>query len=88
MQPDRLDHLGAEVIGEPGAAGLLVVAIDAANRQVFILAFEQVPHVVQERGDDERLRRVLLLGELGGLECMLGLRHVLAVIGRLAPACE
>ena len=54
VQADRLDDLGAEVAGEPAAAGFLVAAVDAAIGQVLILAVEQVPHVVQERRHDER----------------------------------
>ena len=57
MQADRLGDLGAEVPREPGAAGFLVTAVDAAMGEILVLAVEQVPHVVQERCHDEPVGR-------------------------------
>src|SRR5262245_30185400 len=73
---------------QPGAAGLLVAAVDAAVGEVLILPLEEVADVVQQRRDDQRLGRPLAHGQLGGLERMLGLGDGLAVISRRAAASE
>jgi hypothetical protein len=55
VEADWLGDLGAEMLREPRAAGLFMLAIQSASSEVLILAVEQVSHVMQERRHDERV---------------------------------
>ena len=57
VQADRLGDFGAEVLREPGTAGFLMAAVDAAIGEILVLAVEQMPHVVQERSHDKPVGR-------------------------------
>ncbi len=51
--------------------------------------FEQVPHIVQERRDDEVIGRTLHAGEVRSLQAVLGHRYALAEVGAgAAPLVE
>ena len=79
VQPDGLGDLGAEVTGQPFFANALVAAVDALFGDILGQSMQEMPDVVQQRRGHQRVGRLVLFSQLGGLECVLQFRDSLAI---------
>ena len=76
------DALAERVFGgQPRGTGLFMGVVDASFSAIVPEIVQEVPHVVEQRRHDFRSRPVLLLGQLGGLECMVELGDGFAAVG-------
>src|SRR3984885_9443324 len=78
VQPHRLDDVGAEMPRQPLGSERLVLVVDALFGAVLVQIVQQVAHVMQEGGRDQRGVGPVLFGEERGLQCVIGLRDRLA----------
>src|SRR5262249_34043452 len=62
-----------------------MLGVDVLVGNVVGQVMQQMADVVEQRGDDQRRRRALSLGQPGGLQRMLLLAHALAVVVAAAP---
>ena len=73
MQADRLADFGAEALGQPAGAQLLVHVVEAARGGVLAQLVDHVADIVQQRGQHGGGGSIVLLGMRGGLQRMLEL---------------
>ena len=79
VQPDGLGDLGAEVAGQLIFANALVATINALFGDILGQSMQEMPDVVQQRRGHQRVGRLVLFSQLGGLECVLQFRDSLAI---------
>lgn len=74
-----LGDLGVEVAGQLIFANALVATVDALFGDVLGQSMQEMPDVVQQCRGHQRVGRLVLFRQLGGLECVLQFRDSLAI---------
>ena len=81
MQPDGFGYRRRKAAREPGASDPLMFRIGGPIGEVVRDILDEVSHIVQQGGDDQRRRRSGFAGKMRGLQTVLGHRNAFAEIG-------